>query len=210
MAEPPPVHVDVDGVTPEPKRTGHRWLDLLLAGSAILISTVSLSIAVQQARIQERMVAATSWPFLQFRTSNNGDQGKPVISMSVVNVGQGPALLKHVSVTYDGKPVQGAYDMMQVCCGWAPKTNADLLGFRTNIAPLGGVVIQPHEEYLFYQFDNTGPQSDAVWRRMDAARFQLKFDACYCSVLGDCWRSDLRGLEPTRIKSCPKSRGYGE
>jgi hypothetical protein len=205
-----PVHVDADGVTPEPRRTGHRWLDLLLAGSAILISVVSLSIALRQAQIQDRMVAATSWPFLQYRTSNNGAEGKPVISMSVVNVGQGPALLKHVSITYDGKPVQGAYALMKLCCGWAPKSDAELKAYKTSIAPLGGVVIPPHEEYLFYQFENTGPQSDAVWRKMDAARFKLKVDACFCSVLGDCWRSDLKGLEPTPVKTCPKGRGYGE
>jgi hypothetical protein len=206
----PPVHVDVDGVTPEPKHTGHRWLDLLLATSAILISTVSLFIASQHARTQERMVAATSWPFLQFRTGNNGDQGKPIVTMSVVNVGQGPALLKHVSVTYDGKPVRGAYELMAACCGWAPKTDAELKTFRINTSPLGGVVIPPHEEYPFYLFEKTGPQSEAVWNKMDQARFRLKFDACFCSVLGDCWRSDLRGLEPTPVKACPKGRGYGE
>jgi len=206
----PPLHVEPDGVTPEPKRTGHRWLDLLLAGSAILISTVSLFIAAQHAKTQERMVAATSWPFLQFRTSNNGEQGKPVISMSVVNVGQGPALLKHVSVTYDGKPVHGAYELMSLCCGWAPKSASDLKAFKTSTAPLGGVVIPPHEEYLFYQFENTSPQTDAVWRKMDATRFRMKFDACFCSVLGECWRTDLRSLEPAPVKACPKDRGYGE
>ncbi|HEY3815021.1 MAG TPA: hypothetical protein VGL66_17520 [Caulobacteraceae bacterium] len=206
----PPVQIDADTVTAAPKPTGHRWIDLLLAGSAILISGVSLFIAAQNANMQQRMVAATSWPFLQFRTANNGDQGKPMIAMKVVNVGQGPALLKHVTVTYDGKPVRGAYDLMQACCGWAPKTDAELKMFKVGTAPLGGVVIQPHEEYLFYEFENTGPAADAVWRKMDQARFKLKFDACYCSVLGECWRSDLRSLEPTPVKVCPKDRGYGE
>ena len=27
-------------------------------------------------------------------------------------------------------------------------------------------------------------------------------EACYCSVLHACWKSDLSGLEPERVKQC--------
>jgi hypothetical protein len=206
----PPVHVHQDGVTPHPKHVGARWIDLLLAASAIVISTVSLFIASQHAKTQERLVAATSWPFLQFRTGNSDQQNKPVIEMSVINSGQGPALLKYVGVSYEGRPVHGAYDLMRACCGFHPLSVDEARKFRIGTTFLGGVVISPHDELRFFAFEDTGPPSHELWRQMDGVRFKLKFDACYCSVLGECWRSDLKGLEPVKVETCPTSGGYKE
>lgn len=209
MSEPPPLQVDPDGVTPHPRHVGSRWLDLLLATSAIVISTASLFIASQHAKTQEKLVAATSWPFLQFRTSNSGDKNQPVIEMSVVNSGQGPALLKYADVQYQGRSMKGAYDLMQACCGWRPMTYAEAKPYKINTGILGGVVIPPHETLTFFHFEDT-PQAHEMWTLMDQARFKLKFDVCYCSVLGECWRSDLKGLEPKKVDVCPTSGGYTE
>ena len=50
-----------------------------------------------------------------------------------------------------------------------------------------------------------GPQP-AIWDRLDAARHRLTFRACYCSVLGDCWASDLTPTaEPREVAQCKAS-----
>lgn len=42
-----------------------------------------------------------------------------------------------------------------------------------------------------------------VWRKLDIARRELKFHACYCSVFDECWTSNLVDLEPKRVAVCP-------
>jgi hypothetical protein len=65
-AEPPPVNTGAEGVHAEPKRTGHRLLDLSIAVSAILISLTSLAIAIHHGRVQQKLVATNSWPFAAY------------------------------------------------------------------------------------------------------------------------------------------------
>src|SRR3954468_14872627 len=86
----PPVRVTPDGIDPEPHRVGHRWLDLVLAGSAILISCISLIVAVEHGHTMQQLVAANSWPLLQSASSNLDDSGRPSITLELQNVGIGP------------------------------------------------------------------------------------------------------------------------
>jgi hypothetical protein len=119
-AEPPPVNTGAEGVHAEPKRTGHRLLDLSIAVSAILISLTSLAIAIHHGRVQQKLVAANSWPFLTSITSN--DFGEP-----------------------------------------------------------------------------------QIWEKFGGSRLKLSFDACYCSILGECWASDLQTLNPKSVQQCEAS-----
>jgi hypothetical protein len=47
------------------------------------------------------------------------------------------------------------------------------------------------------------PKSEQVWQRLDTNRFKIKYHACYCSILGTCWDSDLTGIDPKEVKQCP-------
>ena len=47
------------------------------------------------------------------------------------------------------------------------------------------------------------PKKEAVWQKLDAERFKMKFYACYCSILGTCWASDLTDIDPKEVKECP-------
>jgi hypothetical protein len=53
-----PVNVHAEGVHPEPRKTGHRAIDFSIAASAIVISLISLAVAIHHGRVQERLVAA--------------------------------------------------------------------------------------------------------------------------------------------------------
>jgi hypothetical protein len=63
--------------------TGHRWLDLTLALSAMLVSIVSLAVAVHHGNAMDRLVAANSWPFLMYDTDNIDPQGHRRILLKV-------------------------------------------------------------------------------------------------------------------------------
>ena len=47
------------------------------------------------------------------------------------------------------------------------------------------------------------PAQLAIWDGLNSARVALEFDACYCSVLDECFRSDLVSMTPTRVDACP-------
>jgi hypothetical protein len=82
----PPVESQPDGVQLRPARIGQRWLDLSIAGLAIVISLISLAVGFYNAQSQQRMVAATSWPFLVYHTSRIGDR----LTLRISNEGVGP------------------------------------------------------------------------------------------------------------------------
>ncbi len=63
----PPVHTSVDEVHAHAHKTGHRWVDMAIAISAITISVISLFVAIEHGKTEEKLVAANSWPFVIFQ-----------------------------------------------------------------------------------------------------------------------------------------------
>jgi hypothetical protein len=72
--------------------------------------------------------------------------------------------------------------------------------------PVEGKVIKGGENVTFFKMD-LAPDNAESWRKLDAARFKIRFDSCYCSVLGDCWTSDLRSLDQAKVDKCPIPAG---
>ena len=197
----PPVNVSAEGAHAEPRKTGHRVIDFSIALSAILISLISLSVAIHHGRVQERLVAANSWPFLVWNTSLDHDERGQRFSIYIANSGVGPALLKGLVVRYRNKPVRGWIELLQECCGVERTTRVDppALGFFTGGQPKG--VIAPGENRTLISLIRL-EQNPQLFERLVAARLELKFEACYCSIVGECWESDLRRLEPTPREEC--------
>ena len=203
--EAPPIHVEPEGVKPELRKTGHRWIDLSIALSAILLSLISLAVAIGNARTQEKMVAAATWPLLQFGTTNVSD-GQPVIRLTVSNTGVGPALLRSVEVRRQGRAADNMAVLLVGCCGWSREVNeavkAEASGGSIVTSRLENLILAPGEKLDFLELRRTEANA-AVWDRLDQERFKLTFDACYCSVFDECWRSDLESLEPQPVRRCP-------
>lgn len=199
-----PAQVTPTGIDAYPRRTGHNILDLTIAGSAILISCVSLFIATQQSRTMERTLAASSWPLLQFASGNTNDSGQLSIDMAIENEGVGPAIVRRIRMVYAGKEYDNPYELLRDCCAYVVK-NADptKMGAGTALTqPVEGKVIKGGDKITFFRMDLT-PDNAEVWRKLDAARFNMTFDTCYCSVLGDCWQSDLKSLDQNKVDKCP-------
>jgi hypothetical protein len=204
-AEPPPVNIGAEGVHAEPKRTGHRLLDLSIALSAILISLTSLAIAIHHGRVQQKLVAANSWPFLTWTTSYDHDGGRHTFSLLLINSGVGPAKLEKLVVRYDGKPVRGWVELLQACCGvsrdFKPSEASDI-GFVGGGQPK--TVIRANQTAQLLRLERLADRPQ-VWERFVAARQDLGFEACYCSIIGECWESDLRSLDPRSVGQCVAS-----
>jgi hypothetical protein len=204
-AEPPPVNTDAEGVHAEPKRTGHRLLDLSIAVSAILISLTSLAIAIHHGRVQQKLVAANSWPFLTSLTSNDFGDGRQTFSLMILNSGVGPAKLEKLVVRYDGKPVRGWVELLQACCGISRDfklSEFQDIGFVSGGRAKG--IIRANQHVLLLRLARLSERPQ-IWERFGASRLKLSFEACYCSILGECWESDLQTLNPKSVRQCEAS-----
>lgn len=200
----PPLRTSADGVEVHPHRIGHRMFDLIVAGSAILISVISLIVAIEHGRSMQKLVAASSWPLLQYASGNTDDQNRSSINLSITNAGVGPAMVKRFRLLYRGRSYDNAYKFLWDCCGYSVRT-VDPTKHEEGV-PLTSMVeasvIRGGDTATYLLMPLAASNKDA-WKKLDRARFEVKFDACYCSVLGECWNSDLRGLDPKSAKACP-------
>src|SRR6516164_3026630 len=188
--------------------TGRRWLDLTLALSAMFVSIVSLAVAVHHGNAMDRLVAANSWPFLMYSTSNTDPQGNRRITLNVENDGVGPARVQTFEVWWQGQPVATAPELLQRCCMTDSKTPLDSSTARSLHLVIGQVasrVMRAGDAESFMSLELKDANAD-IWHRLDIARLQLKLRACYCSVFDECWETDLEQTSARRVGSCPAAK----
>jgi hypothetical protein len=185
--------------------TGHRWLDLTLALSAMFVSIVSLVLAVHSGNAMDRLVAANSWPFLMYDTDNIDPQGNRRISLKVENSGIGPARIQTFEVWWQGQPVSTTPELLQRCCmtdSNAPMDQSTARSLNLVIGQIASRVLRAGDAEAFLSLELKEANAD-IWHRLDRARMQLKMRACYCSVFDECWQTDLVETSARRVRSCP-------
>jgi hypothetical protein len=198
-------------VTPEEAhheipKSGHRWIDISVAGCALVVSVTSLFVAMRHGRSMERMaeanaklVQANSWPVLQRYQSDTGPvPGSKVYSLNVVNNGVGPAKVEAVEVTWKGQPVASVRELVRLCCENGSEANepefetSTLMGSVLRAAEVRKIVEFPEDEL-----------HDALRGRLHLAMREIRWNVCYCSVFDECWVSNLANLHPDSVKECP-------
>jgi hypothetical protein len=192
-------------------KSGNKWLDMTVALSALFISLVSLVIAVVHGRTMERMadanarlVAANSWPFIQYTTSNLDPQGNAVITMGVTNAGVGPAKVESVQLFWRGVPYPTSAAFVRACCGY---THKPYDGMQQSL--LQGRVLRAGQDDAFV----TVPKAtigEEGWVRLEAARTRAALQICYCSVFDECWIGNVASsaLTPAKVDKCPAPRVF--
>jgi hypothetical protein len=200
----PPVHVTPDEVHAHPHRTGHGVFDIAITLLAVFISGVSLFVAFEHGKTERDLVAANSWPFLrQIRT--NGVDAQNNLAIGYSNGGVGPAKVHSFEVFYQGRPVRSGIDLLERCCGLTgadKKTISEELprGFSYSIAD--DTVIRQGEDNVVLLIRRT-PKRPQIPDRFDAALKDITFSACYCSILDECWISNLQTTLTRPVKACP-------
>jgi hypothetical protein len=188
------------------------FIDVVIAVTALFVSAVSLWIGVRNENASESLVAASTWPFLQVKISNADMDAKLNLQFMVVNTGVGPAKIESFEVFWRGKPYRSAPELLAACCGYQTvlATSPD----AKNHTPLltgtvQGVVLRAGDTETFIHYP-LNADNLSVWTKLNNAREQMTYRICYCSVLNECYRSDLlselyiRGqLHPEEVSSCP-------
>jgi len=170
--------------------------DHLASILAILVSVISLGVALSSNRTQERLLAASVWPTLEFETGNRSDDGGEVIAVVLGNNGIGPARLRGVRLFYKGEFAGDSRQLLRRCCGAGDSPVSDVTsGTR-------GRVLKAGDRAVLITLPKDA-NDEAMWKRFDHERFEVTVKACYCSVLDDCWMFDSTKMDPEPVRSCP-------
>jgi hypothetical protein len=178
--------------------TGHRWLDVTLGVSAVFISLMSLFLAIQHGRVMERMVAASTWPYVMARFSDSNPDGTPHVSLFVSNKGVGPAKIETLEVFYHGVAYPGGEALLKAIVKpvdpsrHLPFIQSDVVDSVMAANEIVTIVDVNPRDYT--------PEETASLRR---ATPELQFRVCYCSVFDECSVLDMpKATRPFAVKAC--------
>ncbi len=176
--------------------------DLLIAVSALLISTIAALASVYQTRVINQQLSATVWPYLSFdRTFSPAS-----VTLSITNFGIGPALVRSAQIDLGGKPVASWDDVIAVYARIAHQmhVHGQLRISDSNLD--GSVVLSPGVTRRLIDVRASGSTIHAV-RRLSG---EISLTVCYCSLLGQCWQADSgQNGWPTQRSSCPIGEAIG-
>jgi hypothetical protein len=190
-----------------PHGTGFRWLDIGLALSAFIVSLSSLWLTVHNARTMERLVTSNSYPNIDFNYGNqfdfqDGHGTRPALYLSLANTGIGPARLRSVELSFNGKPAATLTALLQICCTQEPASALPNTNSWSSGDERGAMVPAGKEVNLFAWPEAPG---DPRWRRLEQVRDRIGTRVCYCSVFDECYLRDREHREPQRVRACPEA-----
>jgi hypothetical protein len=188
-------------------RAGFHWLDISLALSAFFVSLVSLGLAIHNGRTMEKLVTANSYPNIDFSYGNTFDfedglGSRPAVYVSLENTGIGPARLRTVELSFEGRPVANLGALLQLCCTSESAESAPKLDYSFGGDVRGAMLPARGTQNLF-----AWPQvlQDPRWTRLETVvqGGGLDMRVCYCSVFDECYLHQSTRREPERVRSCP-------
>jgi hypothetical protein len=198
---------DIDPLPPAPHHRRH-WLEYVATGAALLLSAVSLWVAIGTMDANKKMVAAASWPFLQIDTSDGTPDGAEMMIFDVANAGVGPAIVETFEVQYNGQPIRSSADLLTKCCGYDPKKPRPMSTYQPEIGgwtegTIAQSVIRAGETRQFFRLVRTDKNVRTYLILKNAvAQRRLVARGCWCSVFDECWQGSFIGLKVERVGKC--------
>jgi hypothetical protein len=181
--------------------TGHRWFDFVMGGSALLISVISLYVAVHHGETMEKLVQANSFPSIEFGAdvTDGGASGNPVFRLTLVNDGVGPARVETLQIWNGDTPVTTADQIGKII-----KANGDgsaLKGRLEGDTVVGSLVGAGKSKTLV----SIAPDDGQKWYLAFArTALSLRTRVCYCSVFDECYAAEngAKAGRPVHVKTC--------
>jgi hypothetical protein len=178
-----------------------QWLELSIAGAALVTSISSIAIAVHHGQIMEKLVQANSVPFVIGGFSDVTPEGERVLSLDLLNRGVGPAKQRSLRVKVDDRYVTSLPELLAASLGPEQAQAASKpLDFAANkvkmrfLAPGGAL------QAVFRSVKT--PENTQYWEALEAAQPRWSLEYCYCSVFEECWFVPNKWEEPQPIEEC--------
>lgn len=193
--------------TPHVRHAGlPRWLELLIAITALVTSISSIVIAVHHGHTMEKLVLANSVPYMQGGFSSETAEGEKVLSLDLLNRGVGPAHEKSLRVKVGDRYVKSVPELISASLGpdLGPEAQKALHlswnGMRTRFIPGG-------QSQFVFRTART-PENARYWDLLAQAQPRWKVEFCYCSVFDDCWIVRSKLSEPEPAKQCVRDEAH--
>jgi hypothetical protein len=193
-------------------KTGVPWFDLIVPVAVLCISVASLLTSLQSeksmhALVEEnrRLVSAQSTPLLMLDSGNIDDDGKPALSMTLSNVGTGPAQIAWFHLTdAAGTDYTGGTLYERVV-----KSDP---GVRFTSQQIGGTLMRSGDQRSVFRWPKPVDNKDALaeYGKLNDARFRLQASACYCSIFEECKVTQFGESRPKPVSSCESALHGGE
>ena len=195
-----------------------RLIEIVVGVSVVVISVVSLFVAVFQGIVMQRTLEASVVPVIQYGSGNYDlERDEWQITLSFQNTGLGPAELRHFRLIWQGDEITDTSAFLVRCCV-PDDIPADQrasyvrqafenreLAFLFN--SVGGRFFAPQEEVSYVVSvrpdAETQPHGRAIWDALDRVRHELDVEICYCSVFDDCWMARFPEQTRERVRQCP-------
>lgn len=181
---------------------GHRWFDIAMGCSALLVSAISLYVAVHHGETMEKLVQANSFPSVDVRSAlTRGNRPDAIrYELSLANNGVGPARVRTLELWVGALPIRSIDDL-----GKSIKraSGGAVLKARVDGDTVIGRLIGAREERRLVGIE-VAPAS--IWTKpMLQTANALQSRICYCSVFDECYVADTRqkATVPDHVAACP-------
>jgi hypothetical protein len=181
---------------------GHRWFDYVIGGAALLVSVVSLYVALHHGRTMEKLVQANSFPNLEPKVdiADGTQTGHATLSVSLRNSGVGPARIETLALSVDGVPLAAPSDLVSVIIKRSDQTR---FSAKMSVESAVGSLVGAGRQTQLVSFDFADA---AVWFAPALATAEkLSLQVCYCSVFDECFTVES-GKRPMRVRECVKPK----
>jgi hypothetical protein len=162
---------------------------MLVALSAIVLGLSALVVSVVQVRMMHEQQHASVWPRLVVMPSATGER----LTIDVSNPGIGPAVIRHVEVSVDGRRMPRWENTLAAL---VPEGTPATFVWSS----LGDRIIPPGASIEAIRLQGEARVS-AILGQVE----RLAIGICYCSVYDRCWELDsnfARRSVPTEVSAC--------
>jgi len=152
--------------------------EMIVALSALLMSLVTTIVGIYSASIDRAYARASIWPRLEMYENS----ANKTFSYGITNSGNGPALIKYVTVTHNKKPIKHWSDIPNF-----PQITQSYINSR---------ILAPQKTVMPLKADKKGFE---IIRKIDK---DMTITICYCSIYDECWLTTKEENKPTPIEHC--------
>jgi len=179
-----------------------RWLELVIAITALVTSISSIAIAVHHSHIMEKLVQANSIPYLQGTFTDVTPEGQQVLSLALINRGVGPAHEQSLRVKVGDQYVRSVSDFVSASLGREQALKAEEV-----LHPIHNRVrtrfISAGQTQIVFRMAKTAENSQ-FWDMLDEDSKRWDIEFCYCSIFKECWWVRGKWSEPEPVRQCQR------
>ncbi len=139
---------------------------------AIVINVITVTVYMYQAKIMQSQQHAAAWPYLEWLTSINEEQG---LYIELKNNGIGPAIIKSTVMKLNGEVVNAdSLFVKLIGTNHFPHLSSAV---KNRVLPAGSSIKPFHITDIIWAYK--------IFAAMNESKFE--FEVCYESIYGDQW-----------------------